>query len=168
MPSITGDTIVYDVFYQKILLIKRKKDPFAGHWAIVGGFFNAETHAEGEIDQSIEAAAIRELGEETNIKLADIANFGGWSYRFLCIQDAPGRDPRGRVVTGVYVLRITSGHVMNRILDTAKPQDDAAEMQWFSIFDLIDGDKIPLAFDHRDSIRNLFIQEYGTKPWDKR
>jgi len=165
MPSITGDVIVYDVFYQKILLIKRKKDPFANTWAIVGGFFNAETHDEGVQDASVEAAAIRELKEETNIDLAQITPLGGCTFRFLTLQDAPGRDPRGRVVTAVYTLRITSGQVMDKIRVEAKPLDDAEDMKWFSIFELVEEDKIPLAFDHRDSIRQLFYQEFGGRPW---
>lgn len=159
-PSITGDVIVWDRRGDRILLIKRKGEPYKDCWAIVGGFFNPETHGEGTMDESIRDAAIRELKEEVNIDFnADkgenergkpLQGRNRLSFTFLTVQDAPGRDPRGRVVTLVYVLTVWDGV---EFLDI-KAQDDAAEVQWFPAQDILEG-KIPLAFDHLDSIKKF-------------
>ncbi len=144
-PSITGDVIVYDRKTDSILLIKRKHEPYAGCWAIVGGFFNSETNADNVMDESVRAAAIRELKEEVNITHVD--GRVDTSFSFLTIQDKPGRDPRNRIVTMVYVCTIWEGLEKLDI----KPMDDAAEVRWFPKQDIVDG-KVPLAFDHLDSI----------------
>ncbi len=156
-PSITGDVIVWDRREDKILLIKRRGEPFKGCWAIVGGFFNPETHGEGVIDETVRDAAIRELKEEVNIthEKPEYAGFVArklykTSLSFLTVQDKPGRDPRGRVVTLVYVLTIWDGI---EGLDI-RALDDAAEYQWFDKKDIVDG-KVPLAFDHLDSIQKF-------------
>jgi 8-oxo-dGTP diphosphatase len=150
-PSITGDVIVWDRRDDRILLIKRKKDPYANCWAIVGGFFNpGDVNGTTHVDQTVRDAAIRELKEEVNIDYANAPRFGKLSFTFLTIQDKPGRDPRGRVVTMVYVLTIWDGV---EGLDI-KAQDDALEVQWFPAKDILEG-KVPLAFDHLDSIKKF-------------
>src|SRR6202035_754343 len=82
-----------------------------------------------DMDETLEAAARRELVEETGIhagKLEQLATFGD-----------PGRDPRGRTISVVYLAEIEPG--------AAKPRaaDDAAAVGWFSL-------RRPprLAFDH--------------------
>ncbi len=160
-PSITGDVIVYDRRGDRILLLKRKHAPFKDCWAIVGGFFNPEDHHGEKMDETIRDAAIRELKEEVNIDyIADKGTNNGmkkpldgnnkFSLTFLTVQDKPNRDPRGRVVTLVYVCTIWNGVEGVDI----KAQDDAAEVQWFSKQDILDG-KVPLAFDHFDSIQKF-------------
>jgi len=105
----------------RVLLVQRKHDPFAGKWALPGGFVDME--------ETLEAAARRELVEETGVrtgKLQQLATFGD-----------PGRDPRGRVISVVYLAEVDPGAV--------KPQaaDDAAAVGWFSF------QRPPqLAFDH--------------------
>ena len=68
----------------RVLLIRRGHDPFAGKWAIPGGFL--------EMDEPVEAGARRELKEETGLEIPGpiepIGFFG-----------EPGRDPRGRTIT---------------------------------------------------------------------
>ena len=62
-PAVTTDCIVYDIDDQKgfrILLIKRKNDPYKDMWAIPGGFM--------EMDETAEECAARELLEETGIE----------------------------------------------------------------------------------------------------
>jgi 8-oxo-dGTP diphosphatase len=161
-PSITGDVIVWDRREDKILLIKRGGEPFKGCWAIVGGFFNPGNEhgpVNGQIDETVRDAAIRELKEEVNITHVDITpgqrgepvkQKFKTSFAFLTVQDKPGRDPRGRVVTLVYVLTIWDGIEGMDI----KALDDAAEYAWFPKQDIIDG-KVPLAFDHLDSIQKF-------------
>jgi 8-oxo-dGTP diphosphatase len=67
----------------KVALIERKNDPFAGMWAIPGGFM--------EGNETIEEAAVRELKEETGIEDVYLEQFH--------VFNKPGRDPRGPTVT---------------------------------------------------------------------
>jgi len=142
--NITVDIIVFDRRNTKILLIKRKKNPFEGCWAIPGGFFNPEDHHNEKQDYSLKIAAIRELKEETGIDATDPRINS--SLSFLAIQDKPGRDPRGRTITIVYVLTLWDMTFVN-----VQAQDDAAEAKWFDLKELVEGN-IPLAFDHQDEI----------------
>ncbi len=124
-PAVTVDVIVFSFFDDdlKVLLIKRRYAPFAGMWAIPGGFIRA--------DESLEDAAMRELAEETGVTdvyLEQLYTFG-----------EPLRDPRARIITIAYFALVPYGAIKHR------PGDDAAETGWFSIFDLPD-----LAFDHAD------------------
>lgn len=153
--GITADVIVYDERGDKILLLKRKYAPYKDCWAIVGGFFNTLTYDNTVEDKSVRAAAIREMKEEVNIDLESLKT--GHDFSFVTIQDAPLRDPRGRTVTAVFALTLFWGIEK---LDV-KAQDDAAEVQWFPREDVLNG-KVPLAFDHLDSIQKLFSNyEYG-------
>lgn len=108
----------------QVLLVKRGVAPHLGKWAIPGGFLH-----EGE---DLEAAARRELDDETGIKpafLEQLATFG-----------APDRDPRGRVLSVAYFALLPS-----EAAAAAVPAggSDAAEAAWF------DAAKLPsLAFDH--------------------
>jgi len=122
-PALTADVAVFTLHEQqlKLLLIRRKTDPFAGRWALPGGFVN-----EGE--RLVEAAK-RELQEETGIEGGTLQEFGAFGD--------PGRDPRGWTVTVAYytLLRWESAH--------ARAADDAGEVGWFPV------KKLPqLAFDH--------------------
>ena len=106
----------------RILLIRRKKEPFAGSWALPGGFL--------EIDEEIEAGARRELQEETGLRVvgavAPIGVFG-----------TVGRDPRGRTISLAYAS-VTRGPVPR-----VSGRDDASEAAW-----LDPREPRPLAFDH--------------------
>lgn len=68
------------------LLVERGQEPYAGHWALPGGFVHP--------DESAETAARRELAEETG--LADVS---GLHLEQLRTYSEPGRDPRMRVVS---------------------------------------------------------------------
>jgi 8-oxo-dGTP diphosphatase len=121
-PAVTVDLVVVSLEKEpRVLLIKRKSDPFAGVWAIPGGFV--------EMEEPLEAAARRELKEETGIAVGAIeqlATFGD-----------PGRDSRGRTISVVYFGRVEPS--------TVKPKaaDDALEVGWHRLAQLP-----PLAFDH--------------------
>ena len=121
-PAVTVDIIIFRMSGNdpEVLLIKRGNEPYKGKWALPGGFVNK--------DESLEAAAARELKEETGlggILLTQMHTFGN-----------PGRDPRGHTVSVVYVGYLPVGAV-------EKAGDDAAEADWFKL------DALPeLAFDH--------------------
>jgi len=109
-----------------VLLIERGFEPYKGCWAFPGGFM--------DMDETTEQCAIRELEEETKLKVACIHQIGAYSK--------VDRDPRGRTITVAY-LAIVDEPV------SVKGQDDAAKAQWFPIDALP-----PLAFDHEDIMRD--------------
>lgn len=116
-PKLTADgAILKD---KKILLIKRKNEPFKGKWALPGGFI--------EYGERVEHAVIREVFEETGLK-AIIKDLVG-------IYSDPNRDPRGHTITVVYLLEIEEGGL--------KAGDDAADAKFFDVNDLPE-----LAYDH--------------------
>jgi len=127
-PALTTDIILFSIMAEdlNILLIKRKNEPFQDKWAIPGGFV--------DYDEEIEDAAKRELEEETNIKDIPLEQLGTFGR--------VGRDPRGRTVSVVYYANIDDASKLN-----IKAQDDAKEVQWFSVKKLPD-----LAFDHAEII----------------
>jgi len=135
-PMVTVDTvIVAGKKKPRVLLIQRKHAPFAGSWAIPGGFV--------EMDESLEAAAARELREETGVETGDLKQIGTFGD--------PGRDPRGRTISVVYLARIKSKDA------DAKAADDASAVGWHRLDDLP-----KLAFDH-DKILELVCRRLRKK-----
>ncbi len=121
-PAVTVDTVVITRERRpRVLLVRRKHDPFAGMWALPGGFVDqAET---------LETAARRELAEETGVRVAKMEQLHSFGD--------PGRDPRGPTISVVFLARATSP------IKDPKGGDDAAEARWHSL------DRLPpLAFDH--------------------
>lgn len=123
-PSVTVDTILFSHLdgMLRVLLIRRRRWPFEGCWAIPGGFV--------EIDESLEDAAGRELAEETGltgVPLQQLHAFGD-----------PGRDPRTRVITISYFAQLAEEQARG-----IQAGDDAADARWWPVTDLP-----PLAFDH--------------------
>ena len=120
-PAVTADCIVMTAEpKQKVLLIQRGNDPYKGHWAFPGGFLN--------MDETTEQCAIRELEEETGLKLEKVHQIGAYSK--------VDRDPRGRTISVAYLA------IVKEPLEV-KGQDDAANAKWFPVNALP-----PLAFDH--------------------
>jgi 8-oxo-dGTP diphosphatase len=115
-----------------VLLIERGGHPFKGRWALPGGFV--------EPDEDLDAAARRELAEETGLAidptyLEQLRTYG-----------APGRDPRTRVVSVVHVA-------FTAAVSEPVAGDDAHRARFFAIDDLeipLIGQTAgtPLAFDH--------------------
>jgi 8-oxo-dGTP diphosphatase len=123
-PSLTVDCIIFgldETGRLKVLLIQRAKNPFKDHWALPGGFV--------DMDEDLEAAALRELKEETgveNIFIEQLYTFG-----------TPGRDPRGRVVSVAYFA------LVNLAEHKLGADTDAQDVRWYAL------DELPvLAFDH--------------------
>jgi 8-oxo-dGTP diphosphatase len=123
-PMLTADVVVLAGAAEdaRILLIQRGNPPFAGSWALPGGFVE-----EGE---QVAEAAPRELAEETGMRLDSGA------LELLGVYDTPGRDPRGWTVSVVYIARVPGE-------STVAGADDAGDARWFSVEELPE-----LAFDH--------------------
>ncbi len=116
----------------QISLIERKNPPFAGQWALPGGFL--------EDGETLEQGAARELLEETGIDSAYLEPFGNYSQI--------DRDPRGRVISVGFLALVNPSHY--QLVATG----DAVRVKWFSVKELP-----PLAFDHeqivKDALRHL-------------
>ncbi len=134
--AITVDAVVFGLedVGLKVLLIERASPPFAGTWALPGGFL--------DVGESPEVAVRRELQEETglqNIFLEQLYTFG-----------APERDPREHVVTIAY-------YALVNIRDhDARAATDAKDVAWFSVAELP-----PLAFDHAQIIETALERLKG-------
>jgi 8-oxo-dGTP diphosphatase len=129
-PWVTVDVVVVARRAQRhrVLLVRRKRQPFQDCWALPGGFV--------EPQESLEAAACRELWEETGAepdRLKQLHTFGD-----------PGRDPRGWVISVAYLAMLDEGAVGDWDLAAGS---DADAVGWFDLDDLPS-----LAFDHADII----------------
>ena len=132
-PAVTADCIVITKETEpKVLLIQRSIDPFKGCWAFPGGFM--------DMDETTEQCAIRELEEETGLRLSDVHQIGAYFK--------VDRDPRGRTITVAYLAIVDEPIAVTG-------QDDAAKAEWFPIDALP-----PLAFDHEDIMGDA-ISLYG-------
>lgn len=128
-PAFCCDTVVCcgPAEARKVLLVQRATEPFAGHWALPGGFVDE--------DERPVAAARRELAEEAGViwegPMVPLGAFGD-----------PGRDPRGWTVSAAYLADLGLDEPL------IVPGDDAAEARWFF------ADELPgnLAFDHGEIV----------------
>jgi 8-oxo-dGTP diphosphatase len=130
--AVTVDLAVFTVRdgVLSVLLVERAEDPYAGSWALPGGFVGAEEDAE--------AAAWRELSEETGVP-----RFAGHLEQ-LRTYSRPDRDPRMRVVSVAHVA-----FAPRRPEPTAG--SDARNARWWAVSDVLEGpDRPPLAFDHEE------------------
>jgi 8-oxo-dGTP diphosphatase len=137
-PAVTSDVAVLRLEeVPEILLVERKNPPFEGRWALPGGFM--------EIEETLEEAARRELMEETGIKAGELIRYESY--------DVPGRDPRGRTITQVFIL------IWKKEMGKPKANSDARDVRWFDLTLLPQ-----LAFDHGKIIEDVIgTMREGTK-----
>ena len=88
------------------------------------------------MEETLEEAARRELREETGIMAGELIRFDSY--------DKPGRDPRGRTITQVFVL------VWKESMGIPEAGSDAVGLKWFALNQLPE-----LAFDHAEIIRDV-------------
>ena len=132
-PAVTADCVVITKEEQpKVLLIQRGADPYKGCWAFPGGFMN--------MDETTEQCAIRELEEETGLRVSNVHQIGAYSK--------VDRDPRGRTITVAYLA------IIDKPVQVTG-QDDAAKAEWFPVSALPD-----LAFDHLEIMRDA-VKSYN-------
>ncbi len=118
----TADAVV--ICSGHVLMIKRRAEPGKGLWALPGGYVNANT------DKSVEDAAIRELREETQIKVPAPVLRG--SIVRSRVFDAIGRSPRGRIITHAFHIQLPDGE-----LPKVKGSDDAEKARWVPIAEVL-------------------------------
>ncbi len=121
--ALTVDCVVFGMDDEdlKVMLIQRGLPPFEGEWALPGGFVR--------VDETVDGAARRELGEETGLNdvfLEQLYTFG-----------AVDRDPRERVVSVAYYA------LVNLVDHRVQAATDARQAAWFPVHDVPS-----LAFDH--------------------
>jgi 8-oxo-dGTP diphosphatase len=127
----------------EVLLIQRNKLPYLGMWALPGGHLNTE-------DSSLEAAAQREVREETGLNIP--------LHLFKQVQTYEDfEDPRGKYVCLLYVLSEPLGPEAS-----IEAGDDASHVQWHAVENL---QSLPdLAYNHirllRMALRQLFTSYY--------
>lgn len=123
-PYISTDCVVFDE-HGRVLLIRRKNDPFKGQYAFPGGFI--------EVGETAENAARRELKEETGIEAGEL--------RLIGVYSDPRRDPRHHTITIAYLVAVQG--------QTPSAGDDAASAEFVA-----DATKQKLAFDHDMILRD--------------
>lgn len=138
-PSVAVDLVVLTIIDAelRVLLVKRNEHPFKGAWALPGGFVRVgETHSEQGED--LDAAAVRELEEETGLKpervfLEQLHTFG-----------RAGRDPRMRVISVAYYALVRPD-----VAPLVQAGGDASHAEWVPVSEV---EKRQLAFDHKEIV----------------
>jgi 8-oxo-dGTP diphosphatase len=145
--ALTVDIVVLTIRDERlsVLLVERGGEPFAGTWALPGGFVTT--------DEDLTTAARRELAEETGVD-ADVVHL-----EQLRTYAAPHRDPRGRVATVAHLAFVPD-------LPTPVAGSDASAARWWPVADIetgtdtdtVDVPPTPnapaLAFDHAVILRD--------------
>ena len=154
-PSLTADIVAFMIRseetenYKKnaenrlsVLLIKRGGHPFIGRWALPGGFLQP--------GETIEACALREVVEETNVRPVSLMPIGVFSE--------PGRDPRGWIISNVFASIISEESVKQA------GGDDASDAQWFDVDFEEDADgTFRLELTHGEIVLKAVLEEQETK-----
>jgi len=128
MPAERGPKLTVDAVWidrGRVLLVLRGRPPFRGHWALPGGFVEA--------DETVEEAVVRELREETGLSAKPVGIVGVYS--------GPDRDPRGPTASVAFRMR---GRAR-----TPVGGDDARAARWVPL-----SEARSLSFDHDRILRD--------------
>jgi bifunctional NMN adenylyltransferase/nudix hydrolase len=115
---VTVDAVVFQQGH--VLMVKRRSEPGKGLLAFPGGFLNAKE------DRSVKDAMVRELKEETGIKVPDKVILG--SIEESKVFDAIDRSARGRTITHAFKVSLSGDE-----LPKVKGADDAEKAMWIPI-----------------------------------
>jgi 8-oxo-dGTP diphosphatase len=121
----------------RVLLVRRGEHPFRGMWALPGGFVRVGD-AHRDQGEDVDAAAARELEEETGLRAADV------HLEQLGAFGRAGRDPRMRVITVAYYALIRPD-----LVPLVRAGGDASHADWVAVAGLAAS---ALAFDHAEII----------------
>lgn len=113
--NVTVDAIIYSIFSNDLLMIRRGNEPHKGKLALPGGFMNA--------DETSKDACIRELREEIGLV------FLPEDLELCRIADEVNRDPRGRTISIVYSIPMPD-YKLAELITLAKAGDDAASVEF--------------------------------------
>jgi 8-oxo-dGTP diphosphatase len=133
-PLLTTDCVICDRD-GRVLLIRRKNEPFKGAYALPGGFV--------DVGETVEAACRREVLEETGLTVDELQLIGVYS--------APGRDPRGHTVSIAYLTLLP-------LAPSPAAGSDADAAQWVK-----DWRSLDLAFDHAKIIADAAKRDTAMK-----
>ena len=135
-PALTTDCVIFDPDF-RVLLIRRKNEPFAGSFALPGGFV--------DIGETVEAACRREALEETGIEVGEL--------RLVGVYSDPNRDRRGHTVSVAFTTQLSSRQ-------DPKPGSDADGAEWVS-----DWRKYGMSFDHAQILSDAeLLAREGKRP----
>jgi 8-oxo-dGTP diphosphatase len=140
-PSVTVDLVIFTVKDHdlQVLLVKRSEHPFKDRWALPGGFVRVADDRKNQ-GEDLDAAALRELEEETGLSHA---TSGPFFLEQVKTFGRPGRDPRMRVISVAYFALVRP-----TLVPLIRAGGDVSHTRWFSVAELTDPDA--LAFDHAE------------------
>ena len=136
----TTDAIVVQSGH--VLLVKRRTQPGKGLWALPGGFVNEK--------ERLEEGVIRELREETKLKVAKRVLEGSIRHKHTTVFDAPNRSLRGRTITHAFLIDLDAQPKLPKV----KGSDDAEEAKWFPLH-VVDAMGSILFEDHKLIIQTM-------------
>jgi 8-oxo-dGTP diphosphatase len=123
--GVAVDVNVFTVEHDQlaVLLVKVRRPPFEGRWALPGGLIGQE--------ETVEAAAARELEEKTGLRDVYLEQL----YTF----SDPARDPNGRCISVAHLALVPAAQA--QLTATTK-------YAGVGFFPVSEGELPPLAFDH--------------------
>jgi 8-oxo-dGTP diphosphatase len=125
----------------RVLLVRHKHEPFAGFYALPGGFV--------DVGKTVEAACCREVREETGVSVSE------GQLHLIGVYSDPARDPRGHSVSIAY------GTTLEELVEP-QPGSDAEAAEWVS-----DWRKVRLAFNHSEILADAIQMEEGNFEWHR-
>jgi len=137
---VTTDAVVVQSGH--VLLVKRRTAPGKGLWALPGGFLNQT--------ERLEDGVIRELREETKLKVPVKVLEGSIQHKHTTVFDAPNRSLRGRTITNAFLIDLAAQPKLPKV----KGADDAEEAKWFPL-NVVDAMGSILFEDHKLIIQTM-------------